>query len=64
MSRFRPVATKVHAATAIYFRLQAANKTLQEYIQRFTCLVIQATGTDPTLCQLSGDNQAIHETSI
>ena len=52
---FSPVATKEHAATQIHSRLQAANETLQEYMQRFTDLVIQATGADPTsvTCQVT-----------
>ena len=52
---FSPLATKVHAATQIYFRPQAANETLQEYIQRYTDLVIHATGADLTsvTCQVT-----------
>ena len=45
---FSPVATKIHVTTRIYFRPKAANKTFQEFVQRFSDLVIQATGTDPT----------------
>ena len=52
---FSPVATQVHAAIQMYSRLQVANGTLQEYIQRFTDLVIHATGAEPTLvtCQVT-----------
>ena len=46
---FSPGATKMHAATRILSRPQATNKTLQEYTQRFTDLVIKAMGTDPTV---------------
>ena len=57
-----PVATKVHAATWMYSRPQAANEKLQEYIQRVTDLVICATCTkkykslndnDPLVTQVS-----------
>ena len=50
-----PVATKVHAATQIHSRPQAANELLQEYIPRFTDLVIHSTGTEPTsgTCQVT-----------
>ena len=37
----------MHTATRIYSRYQAANETMQEYIQRFTDLVPH--GTDPTV---------------
>ena len=43
-----PVATKVHTATQIHSRPQAAKETLQEYIQRITNLVIHATAAAPT----------------
>ena len=46
---------QMHAATQIHSRPQGENEMLQEYIQRFTDLVIQATGTDPTtmICQVT-----------
>ena len=46
--------TKMHAASRIYSKSQAADETLQEYIERFTDLVIQAKGADRTAitCQL------------
>ena len=52
---FSPVATKEHAATQIHSRLQAANETLQDYIQSFNDLVIHAIGADPTsvTCQIA-----------
>ena len=46
---------KMHTATIIQSRPQAANETLQQYIQRFTDLLIYITGTEPTAvtCQVS-----------
>ena len=38
---FSPVLTMMDAATRIHSRPQSSNETLQEYIQRFTDLVIQ-----------------------
>ena len=37
-------------STRIHYIPQAGKETLQEYIQRFIDLVIQATGTDSTAC--------------
>ena len=45
---FQLVAIKIHAATQINSRPPTSHETLQEYIQRFTDLVMNATGTDPT----------------
>ena len=52
---FSPVATKMHAATRIHSRPQVASETPQEYIQRFTDLVLQAVGTNstPVTCQVA-----------
>ena len=49
-----PVVTKLHAVTQIYSRPQSTNEALQEYIQRFTDVVIHETGTEPTsvTCQV------------
>ena len=51
---FSPIATKMHATTRIHSQPQAANETLQEYIQLFTNLVIQTTDNDLTAmtCQM------------
>ena len=45
----------MHVATRIHSQPPAANVTLQEFIQRFTDLLIQATGTDPNAvtCQVT-----------
>ena len=50
-----PETTKVYATTQIHYRVQAANETLLVYIQRFTDLVIHATGAHPTsvMCQVT-----------
>ena len=47
--------TKMQATTRLYSTPQATNETLQENIQRFTDLAIQATGTDLTAvtCQVA-----------
>ena len=47
----------MHAATRIHLCPYATIEALQEYIQRFTDLVIQATGTDLTAmtCQVTTD---------
>ena len=41
---FSSVSTKMHAATQIHSRPQTENKSLQDYIQRPTDLVMQVTG--------------------
>ena len=45
---YSPVAMKMNETTWIPSQPQSANEILQEYIQRFTDLVIYAAGTDPT----------------
>ena len=61
---FSPVATKMNAANGICSHLQAANETLQESIQGFADLVIQATGTDPNFCDLSCEKCFVNKTPV
>ena len=50
---FRSVVTTMHASSRSHSRPQTSNKILQQYIQRFTDLIIQETGTGATvvICQ-------------
>ena len=51
---FSSVLTNMHAISITHIRHQSSNETMQEYLQRFTDLVIQATGTDPTTVTYHG----------
>ena len=50
-----PETDQMHVATQINSIPQEVNETLWKYIQRFTDLVIQATGTYPiaVICQVT-----------
>ena len=59
-----PVATKVRVATGVHSRSQAANETLQEYIQQLTDLVIHEAVAHLTLSNLSSNYHSLYKTPL